>query len=491
MWARLYDPVLDEISDTNLEVPIWPEATEERPIEPSRIFCAGHCFLPDGRLLVAGGERDFPYPYQYIPPLDQPVRGLDYTFIFDLENNPAWTVPLDQNGEPMKMRDGRWYPSLTILNDGRPLVMGGIGGSLNQWYEVPVNRFSEIYTNNDGWIYFSNPSADMPGGMSYFYPAGNVIPFGDFAGKVFFSSTAAIPVINPDPPPEFNYSGIGLAQIFDPDAQGNDPFWQSVGNTREPREDSNHVLLPIRLGKTSAKVAVFGGNWGGISNNVDIIDLSEPTPDWSSIDPMTTARWRHNSIILPDRKILVVGGENESGAVKTAELLDTDTLTWEEFTARPPEMSIPRRYHSTALLLPNAKVFLGGGRVPDGGDVEDDTERRIEIFTPGYLLDGTRPVITDAPTEVTYEEVFTVALGGDYTLDSMAFIRPMSVTHGYNSEQRYIELAFEPDLMVGRYFVTAPANSHIAPPGYYMLFVIRDPSESTSGLSKIPSKAVL
>lgn len=44
MWTRLYDPEEDEISETNLVVPIWPLATEERPIEASRIFCSGHCF---------------------------------------------------------------------------------------------------------------------------------------------------------------------------------------------------------------------------------------------------------------------------------------------------------------------------------------------------------------------------------------------------------------------------------------------------------------
>ncbi len=72
----------------------------------------------------------------------------------------------------------------------------------------------------------------------------------------------------------------------------------------------------------------------------------------------------------------------------------------------------------------------------------------------------------------------------------MAFIKPMSVTHGYNSEQRYIELAFDQSLTVGSYNVTAPADPNIAPPGYYMLFVIIDVRESTSGESKIPSKAV-
>ena len=51
-------------------------------------------------------------------------------------------------------------------------------------------------------------------------------------------------------------------------------------------------------------------------------------------------------------------------------------------------------------------------------------------------------------------------------------------------------MAFEPDINVGGFIVTAPANANIAPPGYYMFFVLKDVSESNSGESKIPSNAV-
>ena len=126
----------------------------------------------------------------------------------------------------------------------------------------------------------------------------------------------------------------------------------------------------------------------------------------------------------------------------------------------------------------------------DGGDVENDTERRVTIFKPGYLMDGVQPIILNAPAVVTYQEVFSIQVNGTYPLDSMAFIRPMSVTHGYVSEQRFIELAFEPAHGTGLYIVYAPDNSNIAPPGYYMLFVMKDVSQSISGESRIPSNAV-
>ncbi|MEO8666565.1 MAG: galactose oxidase-like domain-containing protein [Ignavibacteria bacterium] len=494
MWTWYYDPELDEMVGSHLDVPIWPVATEPRPIEPSRIFCSGHCFMSDGRLIVAGGEKDTPYPYQYIAPAFQPFRGLDYCFIFDPEGDPQWIVPLDGFDNPYYMRDGRWYPSLTILNDGRILALGGKRIELDACYESQDNIIPEYFESDTGWHTFSDIviSPWVPGDIRYYYPASHLVPTGDFAGKVFVSETQPIPTINPDPCPFLIYGEPGETQVFDPDQTGEDPYWQPVGGQRNtPSQYSNHVLLPIRLAPyRSSRIIVIGGLWGSVLDKVEMIDLSDSTPGWILLDNMATPRTNHNSIILPDRKILVIGGDNLSGPCNIPELLDTDTLTWIQDSIFPaPVMDIHRGYHSTALLLPNGKVFLGGGRVEDGGDVENDTERRITIFTPGYLLDGDQPVITDAPTEVTYNENFEVTLDGEYGVGSMAFIKPMSVTHGYNSEQRYIELAFT-GISSGVYSVTAPADSNIAPPGYYMLFVLKDDRESTSGESKIPSKAV-
>lgn len=501
MWTRLYDPEENEISETNLVVPIWPLATEERPIEASRIFCSGHCFMVDGKLLVAGGEKDHPYPFHYIDPSLQPDLGIDYCFIFDVLNKPNWYVPLDISDSPHHMDDGRWYPSLTILNDGRILALGGLRSTVDPYYVVQANVIPEFYDINSGWNFFPDTTSDptSPGDISYYYPAGHLIPTGLYAGKIFFSTTQLIPSINPSPPPTLLYGGPGNTQLFDPDQTGSNPYWQAVGGQRiNPSEYSNHILLPIRLGASNnSRIIVIGGKWGDVLDTVELIDLSDPEnlePEWTAIDSLSAPRTDHNSIILPDRRILVIGGQNDNGPRNVPEFLDTDTLTWMESSVLPaPTMEISRKYHSSALLLPNGKVFLGGGRVTDGGDVEDDTERRITIFKPGYLLDGNQPIILSSPVEVTYQETFRVELDDLYRLDSMAFIKPMSVTHGFNSEQRYIELYFEK--VIGPtneplYDVTAPENSNIAPPGYYMLFVMKDVSESISGESKIPSNAV-
>lgn len=87
-WTRLYDPGTNEISEENYVVPKWPVYYEAASplvqaytIQASKIFCSGHCFLPNGKLLVAGGELNNPYPDAFEP--IAPDRGLRYSFIFD------------------------------------------------------------------------------------------------------------------------------------------------------------------------------------------------------------------------------------------------------------------------------------------------------------------------------------------------------------------------------------------------------------------------
>jgi hypothetical protein len=65
------------------------------------------------------------------------------------------------------------------------------------------------------------------------------------------------------------------------------------------------------------------------------------------------------------------------------------------------------------------------------------------------------------------------------TVADVTWLRPGSVTHAFNQNQRINRLAFTPT--DGGLEVTAPATSNLAPPGYYMLFLLSDegvPSEA-------------
>lgn|GEM_PF-1216253 len=495
-WTRIYDPVSNTVLNYNLEVPKWPKYYEETetesayPIQPSRIFCCGHGFMADGRLLVVGGELSNPYPNSYEPiALD---RGLRYSFIFDPENE-TWKIT-GTFGNPFIMKKGRWYPTITILHNGKMLAMAGKEDTVLEiinGFTVLLNRIPEIYDENSnppGWTSYDDPTAIMPLDVHYYYPDAHVIPLGDLEGKVFYASTQLVPDNN-DPP---EYTEAGHSQIFDPFTETD--FWTPIDSRRSsPSEFSSGLMLPIRKSPNAkARFLITGGWWINFLKRIDIIDLTgglNSDPVWSSIDDMSVARQNHHAVILPDRNLLIVGGENENGEVLSLELLDTDKLEW--IDVEIPPMPVGRRYHSIGILLPNAKVLMGGGRVPNGGDVEDDTERRFSIFKPKYLMDGAQPlIIYDTQIEITYGNTFEITLDEYYLLDSIALLKPGSVTHSNNMDQRYIELDFISKGETGVYEVTAPANSYLAPPGYYMLFVLKDKTLSISGESKIPSNAV-
>ena len=490
-WSRIYQTDTNSVSLKSDVVPKWPKVHDNPQylIQPSEIFCSGHCALTDGRILVAGGELTRPYPYSY-EPIDARL-GLRYSFIYDpYDPNNPWKIPGTPES-PHIMKDGRWYPTLTMLHNGQVIAMGGLSGSLNSNMEPQTNRTPERYDAN-GWTAFIAPEATMPPDISYFYPDGQVIPFGPNKGKIFYSTTAFYPD-NLDPPA---YYIEGNPQIFDPFASGGLPYRTPQVKRSSPSEHSAGLLLPIRKGTNArSRVLISGGIWGHVNvlGRVDFIDVTDPSsnPQWQSIF-MQYPRMSHQAILLPDRTLLFIGGNTEieeNGQtipvpVEHAELLDTDTMTWidNEITKIP----IARMYHSTGLLLPNGKILMAGGRVPDSEDIEDDTERRLSLYSPGYLEDGEQPIITDPPEQMAYGQTFSITVHQANTLDSVCLMKLGSVTHGNNMDQRYVELEFEPGSR-GVYTIHAPADAYLAPPGYYMLFVLKDKSESVSGLSKIPS----
>ena len=137
------------------------------------------------------------------------------------------------------------------------------------------------------------------------------------------------------------------------------------------------------------------------------------------------------------------------------------TSTWTK-AATP---TVGRVYHSSALLLPDARVATFGGNPEDG------FETRIEIFTPPYLQKTTaRPTIDSAPTEVHYGQSYPLGTTQASPLQSAVLVRPMAVTHSSDPAQRLIDLPFTAD--PSGVSVSVTSNPNLAPPGWYMLFVV-------------------
>jgi hypothetical protein len=183
---------------------------------------------------------------------------------------------------------------------------------------------------------------------------------------------------------------------------------------------------------------------------------------------MKFARAFQNMTVLPDGNVLVTGGgtaldgADVTKAVLEPELWSPSTETWATLT----RAAIPRLYRSTALLLPDGRVLVAGS----GSDGASVNQTRGEIFSPPYLFKGARPTITGAPAIVEYGSTFSVATPDAASIARVSLVRPGAVTHGFDQDQRIVSLAFTAG--ASSIAVQAPADATLAPPGYYMLFLV-------------------
>lgn len=378
------------------------------------IFCSGFAHLPDGTPFIAGGNRN-----EYLD-------GIDTTHLFDQVNN-AWVLG------PTMAEGNRWYPSVTPLASGELLITSG-GPPIAEVYSAAGTLRS---LTNAAWYMELYPWLQAA-------PNGNVLYFG--------------------PSNEIRYIGTaGTGELSD--VQYRDSLVRSYGS---------YAMYDI------GKIVASGG--GLSSSKTVVIDVKDPNVDPVVEQPadMAFGRRQHSLTVLPDGTVLATGG-NETGAalidmdgnVFEAELWNPVTKTWTTLSGA----SEVRQYHSTAILLPDGRVFTGGGGICRTCADVGYLQKNMEIFTPPYLYnkDGSgtlaaRPTINTAPAMVTYNDSFAVETPDAANITSVVMMRISSDTHSVNFEQRRVPLAFS---NIGNGLsVIAPPNGNIAPPGMYMLFLI-------------------
>jgi hypothetical protein len=104
----------------------------------------------------------------------------------------------------------------------------------------------------------------------------------------------------------------------------------------------------------------------------------------------------------------------------------------------------------------------------------------MEIYEPPYLFAkgaigqdaalAKRPAISDAPERIGYGAQFTVDTPDAASIAKAVLVRNGAVTHAFDMEQRLVGLSFTAS---GHTLtLTSPPNGNIAPPGYYMLFIL-------------------
>lgn len=480
-------------------------------------FCAGHCHLADGRLLVAGGDKradsgDSGKDYKRAPRGTKPgLRGLRL-FSAGAADRPdagEWQTIGTISGP-------RWYPSCTLLPDGRVFV---VSGSIDDQDVLPnLNPTCELIP----------PLSDGPQLLPFLfeawpyhsYPFVDVLPTGEIF--IFARNTA-------------HY--LSLDQQADREKFSIRPGAKLSRPAKHYPNNAAVVTLPLQLDDTAARVLIIGGSSRDIyshwvtgshhqaaAREVWSLDTASDDRGWQRCAPMHFPRVMPDAVLLPDGTVLVVngacrgyaGGDAATGpaipddSVTVPELYDPQTDAW----TRLAPAARKRLYHSTALLLPDGRVLVAGNdhdiaqdrRPKDGAEpcnevalqprqtlielgfklLKEPIARHkahtfvydVELFSPPYLLTGKpRPAIRDAPPVIRYGAAFEISVsdGGSLDLQRLrcALLRPGSVTHNNNMTQRHVELRLV-GLEGDRLQIEAPGDEWRAPPGYYMLFLLHD-----------------
>lgn len=414
-YTTTYDPVSNTASDRLVQE------------TGHAMFCTGTTLLADGRLLVNGGSDSAA------------------TSIYDLNAN-SWS----RGGE---MNIPRGYQSNTLLQDGSVLTFGG------SWSGGTGGKHGEVWSSGSGWRTLSGMridstvTADGPwGGDSHYWlvPAGN--------GKV----------LHPGPGVRMHWldtAGTGATTFI---GNRTDPSVQ--GGADAPSVGGNLVMYDIgRALKTGGIHRGGSESW----RNAFVIEFDKGV-QVRKVQDMAYQRVYQNSVVLPDGRVVVIGGQTrdegftDNNAVMQAEIWDPTTET---FTTLPNAMSVPRTYHSIAMLMPDGRVMSAGGGLC-GGCTANHAD--LQMLSPPYLFnaDGTaaaRPVIQTAPSSVKYGSVVNVAMSGAVT--DFAMVRLGATTHTVNNDQRRIPLV---SASIGNniYSLQIPSNPGWLLPGPWMLFAM-------------------
>lgn len=415
------------------------------------MFCPGMAFDVNGRMIISGGET------------------ADVVSIYD-PSKDEWT-----SVAPMKIPRG-YQGSITCAN-GKIFIVGGswgpvgldFGGRNGEMYDPKKNTWTKfddiksehIQTHEDwegdyradnhvwlmGWhnntIFQAGPSKEM----HWINPTGT--------GTVQNAGIGGVAKVNPVKHDRM----CGVAAMYDAVegkilAAGGAPSYNyRDSNGGIQSEKATREAYVITLHQPNEEVEIHTAGDGG----------------------MHFPRSFAHAVILPNGETLVVGGQEEPRVFTentpqlTPEIYNPTDNVWTKLAPN----TVPRVYHSFALLLRDATILVGGGGLTNQLPVNHFD---AQIYIPQYLLTSsgsraTRPKIT----EISEQHVFP---GGNSTITTdseianASLVRYGGTTHSLNNDQRRIPLTLKGAGHPNSYMISIPEDGGVAIPGYYMLFVM-------------------
>jgi galactose oxidase len=267
-WGRRDQPT-DSMHEHECTPYLWDPSTGELIPTPQpkradgtkvNLFCSGHAFLPDGRLLVVGG---------HVTDGD----GLDQACVYDYRINIWSALPV--------MHKRLWYPIATTLSNGTVLVSSG---SYKDNGTVTFNDVPQIWDGRR-WTPTNRFTGLPPYSRIHIAPSGHVFASGSNA-RTYTRNT-------------------------------NDPStWTALRDPRRLLRNGERQYGPSVM-YDSGKVVYIGGSNDGTTDvptaAAGVLDLCANPPNWREIPNMHFSRRQHHATILADGNVLVTGGTSGPG----------------------------------------------------------------------------------------------------------------------------------------------------------------------------------
>ncbi|KAK9071599.1 hypothetical protein SSX86_008028 [Deinandra increscens subsp. villosa] len=414
-------------------------------------WCSSGQVLPDGTILHTGGDFDGFRKIRMLNPCEK-TSFCDWEELKDIE-----------------LAQGRWYSTNQILPNGSVIIIGGKDA-------VSVELFPPKTGGSVVNFPFLADAADDQ--MDNLYPYVHLLPNGHLF--VFANNKSVL----------YDHTNNVVLKQY-PQLEGGPRNYPSAGSS---------AMLALTGDYSSATIVVCGGAQYGAYNNRDInspaksscgrIEATRKDPVWE-MEEMPLPRIMGDMVMLPTGDILVINGaEAGSQGFEMATkpclhpvLYKPDEPVGTRFTVLKPG-TVPRMYHSTANLLPDGRVLLAGSNPHSYYNFSGEfpTELKIEAFSPEYLSPEnmlTRPKIVELPEKIRYGDVFYVLVTREIPVMGVPEVNIASApfaTHSFSQGQRVVKLdvsiAWSWRLGLFRLACKAPPDRRVAPPGYYMVFVV-------------------